>query len=175
MGVILATGFRKLSSSQKRTYVQVDDTPNTDSDDDEEPQEKTTKKTRNVTRRKKRKTGKLGTVPRSSRFINTSPQVSIVKSRVTIDLTHLDPDEVLERVEREKSTIASSSKNEEEKQAEVEERNYIQTCLNALKGSDKKLFLQRLQRLNNVVGIKLEGLESCVKELLEKVGILTIW
>ena len=124
---------------------------------------------------KKRKTGKLGKVRSSSRFINTSPQVSIVNSRVTIDLTVLDPDEGLERVEREKTTITSSSKNEEEKQAEVEEWNYIQTCLNVLKGSDKKLFLQRLQRLINVVGIESEGLEACVKQLLGKVGILTIW
>ena len=150
-----------------------------DSDDENQIEEKSTRKKKSMSRRKKRRTGIPQKVRRSSRFLTSSPPPSITKSRITIDLTRMDPDHGLETIEMEKSTITSSSKDEAEKQEEVEELEEIRTCLRVLKGSKKKpstgVFLKKLFKLINSVGMECDGLEDKVKELLLKVGNNTVF
>ena len=154
----------------------MDDNASTggDSNDENQIEEKTRQKKKTIVRRKKRRTGISGKVRRSSRFPTSSPSLSITKSRITIDLTRMDPDHGLERIEMEKSTITSSSKDEAEKQEEVEELEDVRTCLRVLKGSREKpstaVFLKKLFKLINSVGMECDGLEDTVKELLLKVG-----
>lgn len=132
----------------------------------EEGLKKGTEKSR---RKKKPKTHISFNTRRSSRLHTQSAGIAITRSQVTLDLTTMDPNNSSEKIEKEKSSIISSVKDEEEKQLEVAQWEAVESCLQILKGSDQKVsnaeFLERFHKLVRAVGIKCQGLEDSVKEV----------
>lgn len=100
--------------------------------------------------------------------------ITATKSRFTMDLSNIDPDTGAKKIEELKSMVETSSQDEREKNDRKEELEEIEICLRYLRGVKKQLtrgqFLQRFQRLVEVVGFKCDGLEDLVEAVLIRVS-----